>query len=215
MRTFTTCGTPDYFAPEMIASTGHNHAVDWWTLGILAYELMAGHPPFESAHPMQIYQKVNKGINKVNFPKKPSERLAMRKGGATNIRKHSWFNLFEWEKYDNGNMPSPYKPQVSNKKDMANFAARKEDMPPSIPYKEGKRDISEQRSDAKAASLEAKANQLQAESQQLDGDIRKTRQLKEELVQTLATREDEHQAELVTWSETVGGRWSLAASRFC
>lgn len=151
-KTFTTCGTPDYFAPEMIASTGHNQAVDWWTLGILAYELMAGHPPFESSHPMQIYQKVNKGINKVNFPKKckgpvedlvknlckkdPAERLAMRKGGAMNIRKHPWFSLFEWEKYDNGNMPSPYRPQVSNKKDMANFSAKKEDMPPSIPYKD-------------------------------------------------------------------------------
>lgn len=69
-----------------------------------------------------------------------------------------------------------------------------------------------------AASLEAKANQLQAESQQLDGDIRKTRQLKEELVQTLATREDEHQAELVrkaelnTELEELKKKWRCAIS---
>merc|ERR1719371_131018 len=67
-KTYTTCGTPDYFAPELIASTGHTRAVDWWTLGILTFELMAGHPPFESAYPMQIYSKVNKGISKVHFP---------------------------------------------------------------------------------------------------------------------------------------------------
>ncbi|CAE7778646.1 egl-4 [Symbiodinium pilosum] len=151
-KTYTTCGTPDYFAPEMIASAGHTSAVDWWTLGVLSFELMAGHPPFESAHPMQIYQKVNKGISKVNFPnkmkgvvedlvknlckKEPADRLPMRKGGAGNIRKHAWFSTFEWEKYDNGNMPSPYKPQVQSKKDMANFTARKEDMPPNVQYKD-------------------------------------------------------------------------------
>ncbi|CAE7870483.1 for, partial [Symbiodinium necroappetens] len=56
-KTFTTCGTPDYFAPELIASKGHTLAVDWWTLGILTFELCSGHPPFESATPMQIYAK--------------------------------------------------------------------------------------------------------------------------------------------------------------
>merc|ERR1712113_725051 len=72
-KTYTTCGTPDYFAPELIASTGYTNAVDWWTLGVLTFELMSGHPPFESAYPMQIYSKVMKGINKVPFPVKCHE----------------------------------------------------------------------------------------------------------------------------------------------
>merc|ERR1711953_157122 len=66
-KTYTTCGTPDYFAPELIASKGHTNAVDWWTLGILTFELLSGHPPFESATPMQIYQKVTEGVT-VAFP---------------------------------------------------------------------------------------------------------------------------------------------------
>merc|ERR1712232_608208 len=153
-KTYTTCGTPDYFAPELIASTGHTHAVDWWTLGILTFELMTGHPPFESPAPMQIYSKVTKGINKVSFPpklkgpvedlikslckKEPSERLPMKKGGIENIKKHKWYGEFSWQGMKDLTMEPPYKPQVKNKKDIANFNARKEDMPPQVPYKDDK-----------------------------------------------------------------------------
>merc|ERR1712060_650719 len=80
-KTYTTCGTPDYFAPEIIASTGHTNAVDWWMLGILLFELMTGHPPFESAVPMQIYSKVLKGIGKVQMPSSvPAPAEALIKG---------------------------------------------------------------------------------------------------------------------------------------
>jgi len=151
-KTYTTCGTPDYFAPELIASTGHTNAVDWWTLGILTFELMSGHPPFESAYPMQIYSKVTKGISKVPFPpkcqgavgelikallkKEPSERLPMRPGGVKNMREHKWFSGFDWEAMKEGKADPPYKPVVKSKKDIANFSARKEDMPRQIEFKD-------------------------------------------------------------------------------
>jgi len=149
-KTYTTCGTPDYFAPELIASTGHTTAVDWWTLGILVFELMSGHPPFESAYPMQIYSKVMKGISKVPFPpkcqgpvgdlikallkKEPSERLPMRPGGISNLKQHKWYVGFDWNEFEQMGMSAPYKPVVKSKKDIANFSARKEDMPRQIEY---------------------------------------------------------------------------------
>jgi len=151
-KTYTTCGTPDYFAPELIASTGHTNAVDWWTLGILVFELMSGHPPFESAYPMQIYSKVMKGISKVPFPpkcqgpvgdlikallkKEPSERLPMRPGGLQNLKDHKWFAGFDWQAFIDLKMDPPYKPIVKSKKDIANFSARKEDMPRQIEYQD-------------------------------------------------------------------------------
>jgi len=151
-KTYTTCGTPDYFAPEILGQSGHNHAVDWWTVGILIFELMTGQPPFQSDDAMQTYAKIKKGIVVAKFPANASapfrnivkdlcqqqaeKRLGVACGGVRKIREHPWYEGFSWEDFMACTMTPPYRPSVQGSKDVANFNVNQSDLPRQIQYQD-------------------------------------------------------------------------------
>jgi protein kinase A len=140
-RTYTLCGTPEYIAPEVLLNKGHGKPVDWWTLGILIYEMIVGQPPFCDEDPRGIYQKILAG--KIYFPKyfdknakalvkklltaDLSKRYGNLKDGADDILKHKWFSSLDFGSLEKYETPSPYKPNVKDENDVSNF----EDIPDS------------------------------------------------------------------------------------
>ncbi|GFZ17496.1 serine/threonine protein kinase 2 [Actinidia rufa] len=143
-RSNSMCGTTEYMAPEILLSKGHNKDADWWSVGILLYEMLTGQPPFTHANRKKLQERIIK--EKVKLPprltseahsllkgllqKEPSKRLGSGPREADEIKSHKWFRSINWKKLEAKDLQPKFKPDVSGTDCTANFDKCWTAMPP-------------------------------------------------------------------------------------
>ncbi|CAO2820793.1 unnamed protein product [Amaranthus hypochondriacus] len=142
-RTNSMVGTIEYIAPEIILGKGHSKAVDWWSVGILIYEMLSGELPFTCRDKYKLQKKI---INdKMKLPKflsreahsllkgllqkEPSKRLGSGANGADEIRRHRWFKGINWKKLERREIEPSFKPIVGGKECVVNIDEEITNMP--------------------------------------------------------------------------------------
>lgn len=134
MLAYSTVGTPDYIAPEVLLKKGYGMECDWWSLGAIMYEMLVGYPPFYSDDPMSTCRKIVNWRTHLKFPDEAklsplakdlisrllcnvNQRLGTN--GADEIKVHPWFEGTEWDRLYQ--MEAAFVPEVKDELDTQNF----------------------------------------------------------------------------------------------
>uniref|UniRef100_G3WLS5 Ribosomal protein S6 kinase n=1 Tax=Sarcophilus harrisii TaxID=9305 RepID=G3WLS5_SARHA len=150
-RAYSFCGTIEYMAPDIVrgGDTGHDKAVDWWSLGVLMYELLTGASPFTVDGEKNSQAEISRRILKSEPPypqemsalakdiiqhllmKDPKKRLGCGPRDADEIKEHPFFQKINWDDLAAKKVPAPFKPVIRDELDVSNFAEEFTEMDPT------------------------------------------------------------------------------------
>lgn len=134
-KAYSFCGTVEYMAPEVVNRKGHSFAADWWSLGVLMYEMLTGTLPFQGPNRKETMTQILKAklgmpqflspeaqaLLRALFKRNPANRLGAGPDGVEEIKAHSFFATIDWDKLLKKEIQPPFKPAVSRADDAFYF----------------------------------------------------------------------------------------------
>ncbi|XP_075051877.1 ribosomal protein S6 kinase alpha-1 isoform X2 [Mixophyes fleayi] len=154
-KAYSFCGTVEYMAPEVVNRQGHTHSADWWSYGVLMFEMLTGSLPFQGKDRKETMTLILKaklgmpqflsseaqGLLRCLFKRNPTNRLGSGTEGAEEIKRHPFFSTIDWNKLFRREISPPFKPAVTQPDDTyyfdSEFTSRTPRDSPGIPPSAG------------------------------------------------------------------------------